>query len=25
VNALVARWNQGEMARKPVVKPKPVL
>ena len=26
VNSLVARWNQGEMARKPpVVKPKPVL
>jgi AP2-associated kinase len=25
VNALVARWNQGEMSRKPAVKPKPVL
>jgi AP2-associated kinase len=25
VNSLVARWNQGEMVKKPVVKPKPVL
>jgi len=25
VNSLVARWNQGEMVKKPIVKPKPVL
>lgn len=25
VNSLVARWNQGEMVKKPVIKPKPVL
>jgi AP2-associated kinase len=25
VNSLVARWNQGEINKKPVVKPKPVL
>jgi AP2-associated kinase len=25
VNSLVARWNQGEMVKKPMVKPKPVL